>query len=100
MDENIMLSVNTISFHKMIELAVKNNSTLIYASSAATYGNSNAPNIVGKGETPTNIYGDSKLKMDQLAYQYMEKYPDLKIIGLRYFNVYGPGESEKERCHP
>ncbi len=95
MDEELMLSVNTHSFNNIIKLAIKNNSTLIYASSAATYGNSDAPNVVGSGEFPTNIYGESKLKMDKLSYGYMEKYPNLKIIGLRYFNVYGPGESRK-----
>lgn len=95
MDEDFMLKVNTESFHQLVELAVKSNATLVYASSAATYGNSEAPNIVGKGETPTNVYGESKLKMDKVAYEYMKKYPELKIIGLRYFNVYGPGESRK-----
>ena len=95
MDEDFMLKVNTESFHQLVELAVKSNATLVYASSAATYGNSEAPNIVGKGETPTNVYGESKLKMDKVAYEYMKEYPELKIIGLRYFNVYGPGESRK-----
>lgn len=95
MDEKYMLEVNTNSFYKFINLAISNNATLVYASSAATYGNSSAPNIVGKGEVPTNIYGESKLKMDKIAYEYMEKYPNLKIIGLRYFNVYGPGELRK-----
>lgn len=95
MDEDFMLKVNTESLHQLVELAIKNNATLVYASSAATYGNSEAPNIVGKGETPTNVYGESKLKMDKVAYEYMKKYPELKIIGLRYFNVYGPGESRK-----
>ncbi len=97
MDEALMLQVNTESFHYFVELARKNKSVLVYASSADTYGNTPVPNIVGRGEEPTNIYGVSKLKMDYLACDYMKKYPELKIVGLRYFNVYGPGEERKGR---
>jgi ADP-L-glycero-D-manno-heptose 6-epimerase len=63
---------------------------MIYASSAATYGNAESPQKVGR-EAPQNVYGFSKLSMDHLSRQYMKKC-DISIVGLRYFNVYGPRE--------
>jgi len=63
---------------------------MIYASSAATYGNAESPQRVGR-EAPNNVYGFSKLSMDHLSREYM-KNAAIKIVGLRYFNVYGKGE--------
>jgi len=62
---------------------------LIYASSAATYGSSN--NFKVGFEEPNNVYGFSKLMMDNIARQYM-KNTKISIVGLRYFNVYGARE--------
>ena len=93
MNKKEMMNTNTNPIHFFANLAIINNAVLIYASSAGTYGNSPAPNIVGVNETPTNIYGISKLKQDQIVLRYLKIYP--KIIGLRYFNVYGPGEHHK-----
>jgi ADP-L-glycero-D-manno-heptose 6-epimerase len=44
---------------------------------------------------PENPYGFSKLMMDRIALNFMEENPHIKVVGLRYFNVYGPGESYK-----
>ena len=69
----------------------------IYASSTAVYGASPAPYVEGvTGESPLNAYGRSKLKFDQ--YDFFKRLPtDLRknVIGLRYCNVYGPGEDHK-----
>ena len=67
-----------------------------YASSAATYGNLPSPQIVGK-ESPENPYGYSKYAMDQIAVKYSIENPDLTIVGLRFFNVYGPREYYKAK---
>lgn len=85
-DREIMFLANVESFHNIMEL-VNSNTTVVYASSAAIYGNTLSPNIVGFGEQPENIYGESKLKMDQVADDYRKKLPNNSIIGLRYFNV-------------
>jgi len=95
-DKKLMLDTNTKSFYRILDLAKNNNCKLIYASSAAVYGNSSAPNTVGINETPTNCYGESKLKMDKIALEFMKKNPNMIIIGLRYFNVYGHGEYHKK----
>ena len=68
---------------------------LIYASSAAIYGASREFRE-GEHEQPLNIYGESKLKFDQLV---RKRGKDLaaQVVGLRYFNVYGDRESHKGR---
>jgi len=67
---------------------------LIYASSAAVYGeNSNFAVNIGS-ERPLNIYGYSKALFDQYVARCLTK-AESQIVGLRYFNVYGPGEQHK-----
>ena len=93
-DQEIVIKTNVNSFYNLLEIAKKNNSSLIYASSASTYGNLPSPQKVGE-ENPDNTYGFSKLMMDQIAMKFIKKNPNMKIIGLRYFNVYGPNEFYK-----
>lgn len=95
-DQNIVMETNLNSFKGFIDYASKKKVTLVYASSAATYGMVKAPQRVGI-EEPDNPYGFSKLMMDRMSTAYMKNYPDLNIFGLRYFNVYGPGEFFKNR---
>ena len=94
MDQRLMIEVNTNAFADLLEASCVSGTRLIYASSAGTYGNSPAPNRIGHGEEPENIYGFSKLAMDRIASRWYDKHP-AAIIGLRYFNVFGPGETHK-----
>ncbi|MDQ6990246.1 MAG: ADP-glyceromanno-heptose 6-epimerase [Mariprofundaceae bacterium] len=94
MDQRLMVEVNTNAFAKILEAAHQSGTRVIYASSAGTYGNSPAPNTIGVGEEPENIYGFSKLLMDRIAARWYGKH-SAPIIGLRYFNVYGCGEHHK-----
>ncbi len=96
-DQKKMIEVNTNSFSFLLDLAEKNQAPLVYASSAAVYGNSPSPNKVGVGEVPENVYGYSKYLMDEMTRAYLKKNPEpvQSIVGLRYFNVYGPGEYYK-----
>ncbi len=94
MNQKLMMNVNTDAFAAILEAAHQSGTRVIYASSAGTYGNSPAPNRIGFGEEPENIYGFSKLAMDRVAYRWYDKH-SAPIIGLRYFNVYGPGEHHK-----
>ncbi|MBR2112955.1 MAG: NAD-dependent epimerase/dehydratase family protein [Helicobacter sp.] len=89
MDQKLMLETNFEAFVKLYEIAKQSGAMLIYASSAGTYGNSSAPNIVGVGEVPENIYGYSKLQMDIFTRQVLAQDSEIPLIGLRYFNVYG-----------
>lgn len=95
-DQARVMKVNTNSLRWLLDLAVAHGAGFVYASSAAVYGNSPAPHRVGHGEQPENVYGFSKLMMDHLAASYARQH-DLPIVGLRYFNVYGPGEGHKGR---
>jgi len=94
MDQRLMIEVNTNAFALLLEASSISGTRVTYASSAGTYGNSPAPNKVGAGEEPENIYGFSKLAMDRIAYRWHERHP-APLIGLRYFNVFGPGEAHK-----
>lgn len=73
---------------------------LVYASSAATYG---TPGQAGDRQafplhaagTPDNIYGFSKWVMENSHRRVQARESDAHIVGLRFFNVFGPGESSK-----
>ncbi|MDA8755356.1 ADP-glyceromanno-heptose 6-epimerase [Candidatus Pseudothioglobus singularis] len=93
-DQEIIMQTNVNSFYDLLEIAKINKSVLVYASSAATYGDLPSPQTVGR-ENPENPYGYSKYAMDQIAKKYSIKHPDLTLIGLRFFNVYGPKEYYK-----
>ncbi len=95
-DQEIIMQTNVNSFYSILEMAKKNHAKLIYASSAATYGSLPSPQTVGK-ESPENPYGFSKYAMDQIAYHYMKEYPQMHIVGLKYFNVYGAREFFKDK---
>lgn len=95
-NQELILKTNVNSFYKLLKFAKKNNAVMVYASSAALYGNLPAPQTEGD-EYPINPYGFSKLMMDQLAEKYSKENPELTIVGLRFFNVYGPGEFYKAK---
>ena len=65
----------------------------IYASSAAVYGGTSEFVESPENELPLNVYGYSKLLFDQYVKR-LDK-PRSQIVGLRYFNVYGPREQHK-----
>ncbi|WP_370583630.1 ADP-glyceromanno-heptose 6-epimerase [Nitratiruptor sp. YY09-18] len=94
-NQKLMLQTNLNAFKDLLDLALAHKAAMIYASSGAVYGKLPAPHRVGT-EAPANIYGFSKLAMDHLAYDYMKRV-DIPIVGLRYFNVYGPREYYKEK---
>jgi len=67
----------------------------VYASSTAIYGDTPAPYI--EATTPANPqthYAESKLQLEEFATQF-GKDSDANVVGLRYCNVYGPGEDHK-----
>ncbi len=66
----------------------------IYASSAAVYGGSKSFVEDPLFESPLNVYGYSKLQFDRYVRRVAAS-PDSQVVGLRYFNVYGPHEQHK-----
>ncbi len=89
-EQDLMIKTNVNAYKDLLELALRHGANMIYASSAATYGNALSPQRVGS-EEPNNVYGFSKLSMDHLSREYMQD-ADISIVGLRYFNVYGARE--------
>ena len=65
----------------------------IYASSAAVYGMTKVFREEGT-EAPLNVYGYSKYLFDQYVRRHLTR-ADSQVVGLRYFNVYGPREQHK-----
>lgn len=92
LDEKKMIFDNVEGFRNILELALAKKAEVIYASSAGVYGSQDTPMKEEDAGKPNNVYGFSKWVMDQLARTYEGK---LKIVGLRYFNVFGPRESFK-----
>lgn len=93
-DQEIIMKTNVNSFNDLLSITKRDHAVMVYASSAATYGNQPSPQTEGK-ENPENPYGYSKYIMDQIANQFSKENPDLSIVGLRFFNVYGPREYYK-----
>lgn len=81
-DVNYMMTRNYESTKVLMDYAKKYGVPLIYSSSAANYGTNN--------QYPSNLYGWSKYVSEQYVISNGG-------IALRYFNVYGPGESNKGR---
>ena len=80
----------------LFEWAQKLRIPFIYASSAATYGASTVFVEDVKNEGPLNVYGYSKYLFDQVLRSRMASLT-APVVGLRYFNVYGPHEQHKVR---
>jgi len=94
-DQFVQVHDNVESFRRLLNFARPNRARIIYASSAAIYGFANGVNSEGDSAAPANVYAFSKTIMDNLARRAAAESPDWKIIGLRYFNVYGPHEAHK-----
>ena len=85
-------NVNVKGTENIFKIAQKNNFKVVYASSSSVYGHQNVVPILEDFEKrPINPYGKTKLDDENLAEKYA-KY-DVKIIGLRYFNIFGKGQT-------
>lgn len=93
LDEKKMMFDNVEGFRNILDLATWKNAEVVYASSAAVYGSQNTPMKIEDGGRPNNIYGFSKWTLENLARTYA---PKVKTVGVRYFNVFGPGEGFKK----
>ncbi|MEO7165675.1 MAG: ADP-glyceromanno-heptose 6-epimerase [Chthoniobacterales bacterium] len=86
---------NVESFRRLLRFAQSHRTRIVYASSAATYGAASGLNLETHEAAPANVYAFSKVIMDNLARRAVADAPEWKIVGLRYFNVYGPREAHK-----
>lgn len=98
-DQMRMMRVNVEAFRDLLEWAGQSKvRAVVYASSAALYGDGPPPMRENAPLRPLNIYAFSKAVMEAVAAQAQKKYPEMRIVGLRYFNVYGPREGFKGKA--
>jgi ADP-L-glycero-D-manno-heptose 6-epimerase len=94
-DGRYMMETNYRYSVDLLEYCLARGVPLIYASSAAVYGASTVFKESDRGaERPLNVYGYSKLLFDQYVRRRLGA-AGSQVAGLRYFNVYGPGEAHK-----
>lgn len=91
-----MMDNNYAYSKELFHFAISRRIPLVYASSAATYGASTHFTQHPDNEKPLNIYGYSKLLFDRYVQQHWTDVHST-VVGLRYFNVYGPREAHKGR---
>ncbi|MBI2898861.1 MAG: NAD-dependent epimerase/dehydratase family protein [Planctomycetes bacterium] len=84
-DERLMVHDNVEGFRAILALKA---GRVVYASSAATYGIAAERMSEERTPAPANVYAFSKVILDNLARG--------RAVGVRYFNVYGPGEGHKK----
>jgi ADP-L-glycero-D-manno-heptose 6-epimerase len=92
-----MMSNNYEYSKTLLNHCLENSIDFLYASSASVYGNGKASFVENlEAEYPLNVYGFSKFAFDNYVRRVL---PQVKsqVLGLRYFNVYGPQENHKGR---
>ena len=86
--------VNVNGTENIFKIAKKLGIKVVYASSSSVYGNPiSIPIKENDDKNPFNPYAKTKLEDDKLAEKYAKN--GLKVIGLRYFNVFGPRQSKE-----
>ncbi len=90
----LMLRTNYEFSRHLLAFATGRRVPLIYASSASVYGTGRDSRVSEDCERPINVHAFSKLMFDRHVRQVTATFRS-PVVGLRYFNVYGPGESHK-----
>lgn len=93
-DGHYMMQNNYEYSKQVLKFCEDNSVSFIYASSAAVYGTGTQFVEAVENEHPINMYAYSKYLFDQYIRK-TRRPANIRIIGLRYFNVYGPRESHK-----
>jgi ADP-L-glycero-D-manno-heptose 6-epimerase len=89
-----MMRNNVETFRKLLDWAVATKARVVWASSCSIYGRGAVPMKESQPPDPLNVYAFSKLTMERMAARYAPRLSH-PIVGLRYSNVYGPGEDHK-----
>ncbi len=95
-DGRYMLDNNFTYSKELLHFALRHRIPFVYASSAAVYGLSRKFAEHPENEKPLNIYGYSKLLFDNYVRRILPT-AESTVVGLRYFNAYGPREEHKGR---
>jgi len=96
-DDVSYMMENNFTFSKtVLHFAIARKIPFVYASSAAVYGASQVFALSPENERPLNLYGRSKLEFDNHVRSAIAS-SESTVVGLRYFNVYGPREAHKNK---
>jgi ADP-L-glycero-D-manno-heptose 6-epimerase len=95
-DGRYMMENNYRYSLSLLEYCLEEGVPLLYASSASVYGAGKTFREDRSYESPLNVYGYSKFLFDQAVRARLDA-AQSQIAGFRYFNVYGPRESQKGR---
>ncbi|ALG68621.1 ADP-glyceromanno-heptose 6-epimerase [Beggiatoa leptomitoformis] len=93
-DGEYMMQNNFAYSKTLLHFCLSRKIPFIYASSASVYGSGTTFKEEPSYESPLNVYGYSKFLFDHYVRARLETSPS-QIVGLRYFNVYGPREQHK-----
>lgn len=93
-DGQFMMKNNYEYSKILLHFCLEKKIPLIYASSGAVYGADEKFDDRDPNQLPLNVYGYSKWKFDEYVQPYFNNATS-QIVGLRYFNVYGPHENHK-----
>ncbi|HUF19461.1 MAG TPA: ADP-glyceromanno-heptose 6-epimerase [Burkholderiales bacterium] len=93
-DGRFMMQNNYSYSKRLLHHCLAHGIPFIYASSAAVYGSTLKFREEPENESPLNVYGWSKLMFDRYVRR-LSYHSGQQVAGLRYFNVYGPGEQHK-----
>src|SRR5688572_14380604 len=91
-----MMQNNYRYSRRLLDFCLAQKTPFIYASSAAVYGARTEFRESPECEEPLNVYGYSKYLFDQFVRRQQTHFQS-QVVGLRYFNVYGPREQHKGR---
>ena len=94
-DRDYIMSTNLIYSKDLLKYSANNTISLIYASSASVYGEAETFSEDPNNESYLNHYAESKLMFDNFYRENISKIHS-QVVGLRYFNVFGPREFHKE----
>lgn len=95
--DSAYLADNNVAFsEELLAFALRTGARFLYASSMAVYGRGRDTREVAANERPVSAYGHSKLRFDQHVRSRLAQAGGT-VVGLRYFNVYGPRERHKGR---
>ncbi len=93
-DGRYMMENNYEYSKKLLHVSINDKIPFMYASSAAVYGDLTTFKEERQYEKPLNVYAYSKFQFDQYVRRLTSQI-ESQVVGLRYFNVYGPREQHK-----
>ena len=93
-NEREMVERNVEGMRRVMRFAVGSGCKVVYASSGATYGQVDGIMREDQPPAPANVYGFSKMVLDNIARD-AARICGATVLGVRYFNVYGPREAHK-----